>query len=71
MEGMMALLLENGLGLCDWDSSYLEPASLSSEQEAAREAVSPLFCILQSDANWCICMLQSEDINGFACFILC
>jgi hypothetical protein len=42
----MALLLENGLGLCDWDSSYLEPASLSSEQEAAREAVSPTSVIL-------------------------
>ncbi|CAM6117748.1 unnamed protein product [Calypogeia fissa] len=38
MEGMTAMLLANGLGLWDWDSSYLEPASLSSERQAAREA---------------------------------
>ncbi|CAM6126615.1 unnamed protein product [Calypogeia fissa] len=38
MEGMTAMLLANGLGLWDWDSSYLEPASLSAERQAAREA---------------------------------
>lgn len=44
--GMTAMLLANGLGLWDSDSSYLQPTSSTSERQAAREAVCPMPALL-------------------------